>query len=521
MGDGALTSARPVASRIRAALRRPDRFALLLFGIALLGVALALLREAAHGGVFHGDAVNYIGVARRLQDGDGFAGFLGQRYGSFPPLYPMLLATAGFFVFDPHAVAGPLGAACFGLTVLALGWWLRWCGVVRPFAALGCLAAALAIPLTGISALAMSEALFILLTLLALIGIAAHLNGGGRMVLLWAALFAAFACLARYMGVALGLAVAPLLLFRRGVPPLDRARRLAVWATLAALPLAFWLLRTLLLTGNFAVARSPWNLSARQTLDGLIDVAKDWIFLVPPPGGTQGAVTEMATLVLLAAVALAVAVAGWRMMGNGRARASWLTASAFVVAFTTLYLFTLFAYTATDSLSRELLPCIVPAIFLLTLAADRLWRRGACATLPRVAAAVLAGALALWTLGNAAVTAHAIARDDLVSLLPAWSDPWRGERPSVDWFGEREGAEFLSNRPYPLYIALGPANGYQRLPPSRERLAPMLAAARSGVWVVWFRAWGGNPDYGLAELRASPALEEVAAFPDGIILRVR
>lgn len=523
MGDGALTSPPSVASHVRAALRRPDGFALLLFGIALLGVALVLLREAAHGGVFHGDAVNYIGVARRLQDGDGFAGFLDRSYASFPPLYPMLLAAAGFFVFDPHAVAGPLNAACFGLTVLALGWWLRWCGVGRPFAALGCLAVALAIPLTGISALAMSETPFILLTLLALMLTAAHLNGGGRTALLWAALFAALACLARYMGVALALAVAPLLLFRRGVPLPERARRLAVWATLAALPLALWLLRNLALAGNLAGSRSPSELSAGQTLDGLIDVAKDWVFLVPPSGGTLGAVTEAALIALLAAGMLAVATAGWRVTGNGRARVSWLTASAFVIAFAAFYLFTLAALSGTDSLSRQLLPCIVPAIFLLTLAADRLWRRGARAMLPRIAAVAIAGALGLWALGNAALTVHAIARDDAVSLLPDWSASWQGEYRAVEWFGEPRGQSFLSNRHDLLYIELGPANGYQRLTESRDRMARAIDGAEPGTWVVWFHDWPANRGYGygLAELRASPALEEVAAFPDGVILRVR
>ena len=510
MGDGALT------------FPRPDRFALLVLGIALLGVALALLRDAVHGGVFHGDAVNYIGVARRLADGDGFAGFLDRSYVSFPPLFPMLLAAAGFFVVDPHAVAGPLNAACLGLTVVALGWWLRWCGAARPFVALGCLAAALAIPLANISALAMSEPLFILLTLLALMLTAAHLSGGGRAAFAWAALFAALACLTRFMGVAVALAVAPLLLFRRAPPLPERARRVAVWAALAAIPLALWILRNLSLTGNLGGARSPSGLSASQIRDGLVDVAADWIFLVPPSGGTPGAVTEAAALALLAAGALAVA-AGWRVAESGRARTSLATASAFVAVFTACYLFTLATLSGTDSLSRQLLPCIVPAIFLLTLAADRLWRRGA-RTLPvRAAAIAVAGALALWTLGNAGLTAHAIARDDLVSLLPDWSADWRGDFPTVEWFGEPRGAELLSNRHDLLYIALGPANRYQRLLEPRDGMEQAIDGARPGVWVVWFRDWPANAGYGygLAELRALPALEPVAGLPDGVILRVR
>lgn len=511
MGDGALT------------FPRPDRFALLVLGIALLGVALALLREAAHGGVFHGDAVNYIGVARRLREGDGFAGFLGWSYGSFPPLFPMLLAAAGFFVVDPQTVAGPVNAACLGLTVVALGWWLRWCGAARPFVALGCLAAALAIPLANIASLAMSEPLFILLTLLALMGAAAHLSGGGRAALAWAGLFAALACLTRFMGVALALAVAPLLLSRRGAPLPERVRRLGVWGLLAGMPLALWMLRNLALSGNIAGARSPSGLSAGQIRDGMVDVAAGWIFLVPPSGGTAGAVTAAAALALLAAGALAVAAAGWRVAEGGRARASRAAASAFATVFTAFYLFTLAVFSGTDSFSRQLLPCIVPAIFLLTLAADRLWRRGAGALPVRAAGMAVAGALALWTLGNAGLTAHAIARDDLAALLPGWSADWRGDSRTVEWFGERRGAEFLSNRHDLLYIGLGPANGYRRLPESRDGMARALEGARPGTWVVWFRDWPANARYGYgpAELRASSALALAAELPDGVVLRVR
>ena len=93
----------------------------------------------------------------------------------------------------------------------------------------------------------------------------------------------------------------------------------------------------------------------------------------------------------------------------------------------------------------------------------------------------------------------------------------------MEWFGEPRGAAFLSNRHDLLYIALGPANRYGRLPESRDEVARAIDGARPGTWVVWFRDWSANAHYryGLAELRASTALEPVAEFPDGVVLRVR
>ena len=44
---------------------------------------------------------------------------------TYPPLYPAMLASGGLFGLDPHAIAGPLNAVIFGLTVLVAGSWMR------------------------------------------------------------------------------------------------------------------------------------------------------------------------------------------------------------------------------------------------------------------------------------------------------------------------------------------------------------------------------------------------------------
>ena len=96
-----------------------------LAAAAALGAGLVFLRQASYGPGMGWGAVNYIVAARNLLAGDGLVGTGGDPLVSWPPLYPAMLAGGGLFGLDPYAVAGPLNAVIFGLTVLVGGWWLR------------------------------------------------------------------------------------------------------------------------------------------------------------------------------------------------------------------------------------------------------------------------------------------------------------------------------------------------------------------------------------------------------------
>ena len=146
---------------------RPDRFTLLMIAITALGVALVLGR-VTFGVILISDSAWHIAAARSLLAGEGLLGVYGFPYSSWPPLYPLLLATASLGTFDPIDVAGPLNAIISGLTVFVVGRYLRHRLKSRFLAAWGCLATAVAVSLTDLSPQAMSETLFILLMTLAL-----------------------------------------------------------------------------------------------------------------------------------------------------------------------------------------------------------------------------------------------------------------------------------------------------------------------------------------------------------------
>ncbi len=165
--------------------RRPDRFTIRIAAIAVLGATLILAREASYGVGLSGDWATYIFAARNLLAGEWFVQTHGWPYLHWPPLYPMLLAAASFGVFDPYAVAGPLNAVVFGLTLFVAGQELRR-HIQHCFLVIGaCLAIILAIPLTRAASQAMSEAPFILFVTLSLVLTSRFLDTGKRPDLVW------------------------------------------------------------------------------------------------------------------------------------------------------------------------------------------------------------------------------------------------------------------------------------------------------------------------------------------------
>ena len=253
--------------------RHVGLFAPLLVAAAALGAGLVLLRQAGHGPGMLADGVSYVVAARYLLAGEGFSA-LGPWW---PPLYPAMLAGGGLFGLDPYAVAGPLNAVIFGLTVLVAGSWLRRHLHSRFLWLWGCLSIALALPLAEVASWALSESAFILFVTLALTQIDTHLGGGGRASLIRAAAFSALACLTRYMGASVILAAIPLLLAARGVAAREKVERIVVYTLIAAAPTGLWMLRNFLLAGSATGGRDVGFYSFPWLVDEALRIAAgDW-----------------------------------------------------------------------------------------------------------------------------------------------------------------------------------------------------------------------------------------------------
>ncbi len=362
---------------------RPDRLTLLTAAISVLGAALILAREATYGVGLSADFISYVSTARNLLAGEGFIQIYDWRYLHWPPLYPMLLAAASLGLFDPYAVAGPLNAVIFGLTIFFAGQYLRQHIQHRFLLIWACLAMMLAIPLIWVASHAISEAPFILFVTLALIQASKALNNNRRSALIWAAVFTSLAILTRYYGVIVIVVVLPLLLFQRGIAVSEKAKRIGLYMLISALPVALWLLRNFLAYGVLDGRRNPSSHAPLEILDKFFsDIAK-WVFLylpLPEVRIAAAVLTGMALLALAIWCGYTFVRLHWKN-GPGEGWREWHPLHLFG-GFALVYLvFLIVAQSRTEILplgDRHLSPMYIPLLFAAVFALDKflLYERG-------------------------------------------------------------------------------------------------------------------------------------------------
>lgn len=530
---------------------RPSNLALLIAAIALLGAAHAFARQIGYGVGLYADSINYIAVARNLLAGEGFANYGGDPYVLYPPLYPLLLA-AGIGALDPAQIAAALNAPLFGITVFAVGIYLLRRLASRPLAIWAALTLALAIPLADIASFAMSEPAFILATTLALICAHSYLRRGNTPALLWAAAFCALAWQTRYMGIAVVGVIGIALPLRRAAPITRRAQDAAIFALIAALPMAAWLLRNILATGNLIGGGLPVEYSLPEALTDIrVGIAAWSYFDIPLLPRDELALQIIVAVVIASAAALLAA----RLLppritrpspADARPPSDWLAAwlfGGFALAYCAALLASVALGRAWHGIEpRYLLPLYVPLLVVLAIILDNAL---AAARPPRARwqtalALTLSAALAIWLAAQIAPEIRDVARANAGGIerelaSKAWAD-------SATLRHIRENpltGKMHSNYPIMLYYH-NPADAtYRALPASiptgrirdadpanrhstgSEQLADWIDGAGEGAYVVWFDI-GNNRryDYAAPALRAADGLEPVADLSDGVILRV-
>ena len=541
----------------------PDRATALIACIAALGAALVLARETTYGVALSQDSLSYLILARNLLEGEGYTSFRGIPHTLQPPLYPSLLMIAGLGILPPQAIAGPLNAAIFGLTVFVLGRYLRQRVQSKFILIWACAAAAVSLPLTNLASWALAGPPFILFATLALIRTDAFLRGGRASALIWAAAFSALAWQTRYIGVALPAAIGLALLLQTSAPLTRRVKNIAILSLISALPTALWALRNYLLTGAPVNLRTPVDYSLPAIFWDAVQIMASWLAFDLP----------IARLPIFAPIALAAfaIAAAFTILSARRAksaRSDWRPCYLFG-GFALIYLALLLAAMILSNRAhhgvehRFIAVMYIPLLVAVSVALDRFLRiernrnllgrlptlplprslAKRSATLPTLLAALLMTALALWAMAHALPHAAQIARANSGDLYLGYAAPRWAQSETLRYIRENPVARNVpihsNERPLVNLHTRGRASHYGNMPrnriggsvigvgfpdrpPAEERLEERIANSPDGAYVIWFKNWWNYQiyDYGAANLRLMPRLQPIAELADGVIFRV-
>lgn len=502
-----------------------DGFALLLAGLAACGTGAVLASTSVWGAGAGSDEAMYLSVAENLAAGRGFVDFYGHTPAWWPPLFPALLALASLAGVEPLAAARFVNAAAFGATVFVFGRFLDSKCDSRTSALAGT-AAVLASPaLIYMSSQALSDPLFLLFALLALVQLDRFQREGGVRALVLCGVFSALCVSTRYMGVAVLATGAVVILLWAPGRPAARLGAACAYLSLSVPPLAAWLWRNLALTGTLTGPRGD---SAHSPFAILRMFADAMQLEILPFRAVLFRVSETAVRLGDAALLALAAGLGWaaafrrRSIGRFFERlesASLVTAAMFVAAYSALLLFMGSTVELADpGHGRYVAPAQVCALFVVVV----LWDK---ADLRRITKNMLAGCFAVFVAISAARSAYV--------LVQGWREGhsytsriWM-ESETMEWIEENiEGGRIYSNMPDAIYVRTGTRDGLWMLPPGGGAAPAPIPAGPPGAetWVVRFAgekySWLRRLGWDAASIRAVPGLEPAAELADGVVFRV-
>ena len=511
------------------------RFTLVIVVLAGLGTAHILVRTANYGPAVIADSTILLSTAMNFLAGEGWRDFTGCPLVIWPPLFSLLLAAAGWVGIEPFAAGRWVNATAFGLTILAAGGWLRSHLRSRGLALAVTATLATSLPLSYFASSLMTEPLFVLFTLLALIQWTAFYTRRTDTPLWWAAVFTALAALTRYPGVVLiGTGVLMLL-------PLARLKHTLVFGAISSVPLLAVLAHNWTVSETLTGKRRGSGQFLSEGLRQTVEVFREWVV---PPNAPEG-LTYLLGLAV-AAVGLAVAAVVLRAIYGGRLTKTGpayfrLGPAIPFGGFALIYLVFMVAvvpFTVAQGMdSRYLLPIYVPLLLAAALLLDRFLSIEVAGRMTvakwGLASLVLLGLLAhggfsahrnlqlttrAWTAGipaqayNAAYWQHS----ETLNYIKTHLSDSRIYTNNIElaWFWDRTAAP----RKYQL------DHGRRReLPPlARDMMRWTKGGTAIGAYIVRFWMFHNQGFYGYdaIDLRLLPNLETVAELSDGDVFRV-
>ena len=360
---------------LKSSLFRGDSgFSIALVFVAFLGAAHVLIRTAIYGIVQDGDAFIYMLNAESLAAGGGYEPIL------WPPLFPVVLAFFRLFGVEPADTGRYLNAISFGFIILIAGHWLYRYIRFRLVVVGTSVAIMISYPLARISSHVLTETLFILIALLALVQMESFLSGRtAKTGFFLSIVFSAMAPLTRWIGVTVIFTGIFLILTRQGTPVRVRWKRAVFYGAASLLPLALWLTRNWKVSGTLTGPRGDIGTgqSYWDTLTQFGDILYMWAFVRQEPGWLGICLWAVAALIVLEVASLltsrqttVAALQKIRGTDNSTVRLAFPFA-AFAIVYSIAFIVVAPYGTSHEVVNRYVSPVYVPAIIAAAVWLDR------------------------------------------------------------------------------------------------------------------------------------------------------
>ena len=471
------------------------------------------------------DSVSYVGIARSLLDGQGWSPPPGlPPPGHFPPLFTLVLAGLGQLGLDPLDAARVVNVVVFGAIIALVGVVLWRCTASPGMGLAGSVLVLVAGDLLTFSASALTEPLFILLALSAMVALAAYLDSRRPGLFAVAAAVAAGAVLTRYVGVALVIAGMAVLVGFGARRRWHGAPDALVFGAVAMAPVLGWLAWAGRVRDSKGDSSVVLHLPGLDYLGQAVRPLARWVVPLVPPALGLG----------LAALLVAGAMVMVRRLAPAAddkptplAALPWLL-GAFAAAYLVVLVVDRSLLDASGRLdSRFLAPLHVVAILLVVPPLARAWRVGVPAPAIAGAAAVVALLVVdagIWIgdgltddgVGRRGYEARAWQESEVVAAVAAAVDREPGRPVYTNGF---DAVFLLTGRPT---LPLPAETNYLTGQPN-PRYGEELAAVRgNGGLVAYFDAVSARKSFlpTRAELERDLGLQPLSSDEVGTLYRV-
>ena len=367
---------------------RHSALSIVIVSIAFLGAIHLLIRNSIYGINIATDSRAYMGFANSLVSWD----FSEEKLIWYPPFLSIVLAFFRLLNVDMVDAARFINIIAFSLIILIVGHYLSRYIRSHFFVVGATFMVMLSYPIISLSSWVLTETLFILLTLLALVQMESFWSGRtAESGLVISAVFSALAPLTRWVGITVIATGIVLILTRPNLSASRRCKYAALYGTWSSLPLALWLTRNWIVNGSLTGPRN--DIASGQSLSDSLSQIGDtlhlWTYIHQEHGWMEYLLWAAVALATLETVRFLIShlnrlrfhssniPSKWRQISDKRPNIQEWQAAIPFATFATIYLATLLVVVPITSDkaidNRFLAPVWVPAIIVAVILLRSFW----------------------------------------------------------------------------------------------------------------------------------------------------